>query len=262
LSQRLTKYPEAFDENQYIRWHEQRYPQDIPLKSSIENFRISLPEKFGPYLEKIKKLFQDSRDELEKNFGRIQIPLLDENVDIKDADNPNLFKQDRSILNKLWRKNREKENASLANIEDKIKDLVRTEIIVVSLDSAGKAARLFNSLFTKRSVIHLDEDFKRNFLSVHFESEMKPSTGYFAYHGSIKFSDSKEVEIQIYSSLMSSWRKLSHILYTQRRSIGKSRFQFDTVESRIISLGHLLHLAECELLRTTRSLVLQKPKRK
>ena len=78
---------------------------------------------------------------------------------------------------------------------------------------------------------------------------MKMASGYFAYHGIIEFNSGITIEVQIYSSLMSSWSKLSHKLYEKARIRTKNKeLDFGTTETRLISLGHLLHLAECELL--------------
>jgi ppGpp synthetase/RelA/SpoT-type nucleotidyltranferase len=79
---------------------------------------------------------------------------------------------------------------------------------------------------------------------------MKMASGYFAYHGQVDFASGLIIEIQIYSSLMKSWRKLSHKLYEKARVRTKAKqLDYGTTETRLISLGHLLHLAECELTR-------------
>lgn len=75
------------------------------------------------------------------------------------------------------------------------------------------------------------------------------ASGYFAYHGLIKFKSGLLVELQIYSSLTNNWRKLSHKLYEKVRLNPKKNIDFGTSEARLISLGHLFHLVECELKR-------------
>jgi ppGpp synthetase/RelA/SpoT-type nucleotidyltranferase len=78
---------------------------------------------------------------------------------------------------------------------------------------------------------------------------MKMASGYFAYHGLIRFSSGHVVEVQIYSALMSEWRKLSHLLYERVRVEPITQHEFGSKETRLISLGHALHLAECEIQR-------------
>ena len=46
---------------------------------------------------------------------------------------------------------------------------------------------------------------------------------------------------------MMQWRKLSHALYELARVKPIEKHEFNSKESRLISLGHLLHLAECQL---------------
>ena len=72
-------------------------------------------------------------------------------------------------------------------------------------------------------------------------------SGYFAYHGLVHFRNGLVVEVQIHSDLMKQWRKLSHALYELARAELIRTYEFNSKESRLISLGHLLHLAECQL---------------
>lgn len=76
---------------------------------------------------------------------------------------------------------------------------------------------------------------------------MKMESGYFAYHGEVCFKGGLIVEVQIYSELMRQWRRRSHVYYERARVEGKQKHEFDSKESRLVSLGHLLHVAECEL---------------
>jgi ppGpp synthetase/RelA/SpoT-type nucleotidyltranferase len=89
--------------------------------------------------------------------------------------------------------------------------------------------------------------FNGSIASIHFGPEMKMESGYFAYHGLVRFKSGLVVEVQIYSELMRQWRRLSHSLYERARVEGIQKYEFNSKESRLISLGHLLHLAECQL---------------
>jgi ppGpp synthetase/RelA/SpoT-type nucleotidyltranferase len=94
--------------------------------------------------------------------------------------------------------------------------------------------------------------FDGSIASIRFAPEMKMESGYFAYHGLVHFRSGLVVEVQIYSELMRQWRKLSHRLYERARVEGKQTHEFNSKESRLSSLGHLLHLAECELQQLAR----------
>ena len=47
-------------------------------------------------------------------------------------------------------------------------------------------------------------------------------SGYFAYHGEVRFRTGLIVEVQIYSELMRQWRRLSHVHYERRESRGQA----------------------------------------
>jgi hypothetical protein len=51
------------------------------------------------------------------------------------------------------------------------------------------------------------------------------------------------------AAIMSEWRRISHMLYEQVRVKPIEHHEFGSKESRLISLGHMLHLAECEIQR-------------
>ncbi|MEO6812183.1 MAG: hypothetical protein ABI353_24000 [Isosphaeraceae bacterium] len=158
-----------------------------------------------------------------------------------------LFKPSSSIINKLWRKNQHAPIVHLGNISEHITDLVRTDISATTLSSAEFLANRMNALPV---IIHGPEvraEFDITIQTIRFEPEMKMESGYFAYHGLVRFKTGLVIEVQIYSDLIRQWRKLSHRLYEQARIEPIHKHEFNSKESRLISLGHLLHLAECQL---------------
>jgi ppGpp synthetase/RelA/SpoT-type nucleotidyltranferase len=89
---------------------------------------------------------------------------------------------------------------------------------------------------------------------IRIDEEAKPSSGYFAYHCQVTLDGGNTVEVQIYSSISEAWRSISHRLYEKSR-IGVSPYLAPgSSEARLISLGHLLHLAENELDRLMREI--------
>ncbi|HCD2293916.1 TPA: hypothetical protein NBK09_005315, partial [Klebsiella pneumoniae] len=89
------------------------------------------------------------------------------------------------------------------------------------------------------------DDFS-NIREIKVEQEAKMASGYFAYHADVIYNDGIHVEIQIYSQLNEVWRGLSHKLYEKTRLQQDVEYGHGTSASRLVSLGHLLHLAECE----------------
>lgn len=253
------KYPNTYDKFEYIAWHEAKFKRDKGLEQKLEQFRNELMDIAQTDLEFISNIIQ-SVVSIASNEFKIQhgtaleadLPLVKVLIG-KRTTNPEfdlLFKSVDSIINKLWRKNKQGDEVQLSNIQEHIIDLVRTEIITPTLDSCkflAERLQAHNIYFPDKKQ---EREFKEKVTSILFEPEMKMASGYFAYHGQVKFKSGLVIEVQIYSSLMKSWRKLSHKLYEKVRVRTKTKqLDYGTTETRLISLGHLLHLAECELTR-------------
>lgn len=258
------KYPNKYDKFEYIAWHETKFKNDKGLEHKLEEFRTQLKVNSQSDLEFISNIIQ-SVVSIASNEFRIQhgsaleadLPLMKILID-KRKSNPEfdlLFKSVDSIINKLWRKNKQGDEVQLSNIQEHITDLVRTEIITPTLDSCqflAERLQRHNIYFPDKKQ---EREFKEKVKGISFEPEMKMASGYFAYHGQVEFSSGLIIEVQIYSSLMKSWRKLSHKLYEKARVRTKvKQLDYGTSETRLISLGHLLHLAECELTRLDKEL--------
>lgn len=258
------KYPNKYDKFEYIAWHEAKFKDDLGLEQKLEQFRTQLKDKAQTDLEFISNVIQ-SVVSIASNEFRIQhgsaleadLPLIRILIG-KRTSNPEfdlLFKSVDSIINKLWRKNKQGDEVQLSNIQEHITDLVRTEIITPTLDSCqflAERLQRHNIYFPDKKQ---EREFKEKVKSILFEPEMKMASGYFAYHGQVEFSSGLTIEVQIYSSLMKSWRKLSHKLYEKARvRTREKQLDYGTTETRMISLGHLLHLAECELTRLDKEL--------
>lgn len=251
-------FPETYDQDRYIDWHEKEFSTDINLKEKLGDFRNQLKTDSEKELDLtanvINSLIATFKKQNDLN-SHIDFPLIEiltkRNINSKNYDE--LYKSTASIINKLWRKNKDNtSNINLSNLKDHINDLIRTEIVTPTLEIAKNLSTWIN--FNKANLAdyinnqEVKKDFLANIKSISFEPEMKMATGYFAYHGSVIFTSNNQLEIQIYSNLMRSWRKLSHKLYENNRiKNNKEKLDYGTNESKLISLGHLLHLAECQL---------------
>jgi len=252
--------PTPFSVDEYARWHNAVVKGDSPVLDRLNALRDELMVKARPDLDFLYQLltymFTYARNEYRRARGQeatYQTPLSEAlPTGPSGAPSPRygaLFKSVPAIVNKMWRKADDKPTVTLANILQSITDLVRTDVYTETLDGAQFLAYRLNDLPGLLYNDDLKNQFPDRIVSISFEPEMKMASGYFAYHGLIHFNSGCVVEIQIYSALMSEWRKLSHQLYERVRLQPIPKHEFASPESRLISLGHALHLAECEIMR-------------
>jgi ppGpp synthetase/RelA/SpoT-type nucleotidyltranferase len=252
--------PTPFSLEGYVKWHDAAVAADRPVLDRITTLREQMMVKALPDLEFLSQLltymFTYARREYRHARGQeanYQTPLLEAlRTSPSGAPSPgydDLFKSVRSIAEKMWRKADDEPAVTLSNILQSITDLIRTDVRTETLDGAQFLAYRMNDL----PGLLYDEELKSRYAdrveSVSFEPEMKMASGYFAYHGLVRFKSAYVVEVQIYSALMSEWRKLSHQLYERVRLEPVAKHEFASPEARLISLGHALHLAECEIMR-------------
>jgi len=243
-------YPQSYDKEKYISWHVKNF-KDNNLEKNIDNLMKNLKEKAHDNLELLDYVLKYHFKYCKNEYGKqknipinYETPLMDSLINGSYDD---LFKSKESILNKLWRKNKNNQNVNLTNIKRKITDLVRTEVIAPTLDSAKFLAEHLESIGSNIYNKKLAKKCANKIRKICFEPEMKMESGYFAYHVLIYFKNDIVVELQIYSALMKEWRRLSHKIYEESRGIDEINYKYGTKESKLISLGHLLHLAECQL---------------
>jgi ppGpp synthetase/RelA/SpoT-type nucleotidyltranferase len=250
-------YPEKYNKEQYIAWHESNFADDSNLEKKIDDLRVKFKTELKEDLEFIAELLYylipSSQKEYKIHYEtefEYTIPLRNSLSDKAGKKYDLIFKSTDSIINKLWRKNKEESSVNLTNLKNELTDLVRTEITCTTLASCRFVSkRLELKNINLPNDYHLKEKLDAKIIAIEFEPEMKMASGYFAYHGLIKMKNGITIEVQVYSSLMANWRKLSHKLYEKIRLSPIEKHDFGTSESRLVSLGHLLHLAECEVER-------------
>lgn len=236
------EFPKKYDAREYVKWHHSQEPKDIDLSLKLELLRDELRNESKDDINLLNEIFKYFSEYSIKEYkstknGNITFQLP-KNVD---------FKTITSIYNKLWRSfKNNKLFIPFDDIRGKITDLIRTEIVGDTLAACKFLALKFN--IDNIDDKELKEKCKKKIKSIYFEPEMKMASGYFAYHILITFSDNIIIEVQIYSSIIMKWRELSHPLYEITR-VNQINTDFGSKESRLISLGHLFHLAECEIER-------------
>ena len=253
--------PRPFSPDSYTVWHELVFPADAPLAEKVTTLRAELAAGAREQLAALTQVLTYTADYSRTEYQQQAKTPTEYHVSLQDALTSKsgsaaydlLFKSTASIINKLWRKNgKDDPDHHLGNIRERITDLVRTDISATTLDSAAFLAQRMNLLPTIIYEPKARKAFTETIASVRFEPEMKMESGYFAYHGLVKFHNGLVVEVQIYSELMRQWRKLSHVLYEKARAEELKKHEFNSKETRLISLGHLLHLAECQLQQLAR----------
>lgn len=249
-------FPEIYNKEAYIAWHENHFSKDKNLLDEIDKLRTELKTSLKDDLTFINELFYflipASQKDYKIHYGaefEFIIPLKKVLIEYPSNRYELLFKSTDSIINKLWRKNKINQSISLENIKTEITDLVRTEINCSTLTACSYVAQKLSLENISLPKSELKEKLEEKVENIEFEPEMKMASGYFAYHGIVKLKNGISIEVQIYSTLMGNWRKLSHKLYEKIRLSPISKHDYGTSESRLVSLGHLLHLAECEVER-------------
>jgi ppGpp synthetase/RelA/SpoT-type nucleotidyltranferase len=259
-------FPSKFDQAAYLRWHDARFPEDAPLKEKLTGYCAELRTRAPQaYLDAVAQLLSlmsshcaTEVDIYSKGLlSGAYTPILPTGKR-KNAYPDTMFKSVDSIIDKLWRKNRDAIStsdgyATLGNLSSHIHDLMRTSVVAPTFHHA----RIFAEHFKNWNKVIKDESAKKKHFSqireVHVDAEAKLQSGYFAYHCSVSFKDGHAVEVQVYSQLVEAWRRLSHHVYEQTRLGVTSKDAPDSAQTALVSLGHLLHIAETDLERLAES---------
>ncbi len=255
---------ESYDKQGYLKWHHTNVDMNVNFEEEIKKFRDELKRNSQTKLEVLGQLLSQIKSKTEPECklqskglmsGEFELPTkyLSEKSSPEEADL--LFKSTDSIIEKCWRKNaaRNCNYVGIDNINREINDLIRTSVISPTLSHAKMFAERLEAWKDFISSEDINTYFKE-IQEIIVDKEAKPDSGYFAYHCLIRFNDDISIEVQLYSQLSSAWRNISHKLYEKTRT-GSSAYSLPGApESRLISLGHLLHLAECELHRLTKDL--------
>lgn len=251
--------PQKFSVKGYNDWYNYQFKQNIILHDQVEKLRDELSQKLlKPFMRdgsetnqwyQLRTLVEDVSRELSNNEIKYEI-IPEELGSTPQLFSSNYVKPTPSIINKMWRITKKEDTLNtidLSNIKARMKDLVRFSIKTDSLKNSDLLAKEFHKIIDQKT----DKKFKYywdNILNnVWLDSEMKTQTGYFAYHFYFDLKIGIIVEMQIYSVLSDSWRTLSHKIYESVRDEIEIKYKFNDVHSRVISIGHLLYLADCEL---------------
>ncbi|WP_312165408.1 hypothetical protein [Massilia timonae] len=252
----MGSFPKVYNRDTYIDWHNRNIEPSKDIIVEIDKLLISLKDEQKTRLENLAQLLSriDSFNLLSRRSQKKDISDSQTDILLEKALRPEgydlLFKSSDSILDKLWRKNKERTPSNYVtseNIKNEIGDLIRTSVVTSTFEYAEQFA---NSVLIWESLIkefNLDQAAYADIEKIESQEEAKMQNGYFAYHLNIRYSDGIRIEVQIYSRLSQIWRHLSHRLYERVRLGNDVSWGHGTAASRLVSLGHLLHLAECEV---------------
>ena len=250
------KYPTKYSERAYVKWHEWCYPADAPLRARVDSRIRELKKRSRKSLEALGHLLSNLADHSQRECGITTKGLLVGEFDIpivKLLGAPgtygDIFKSVDSTIEKMWRSNgpvRPKHGFLRPhNLTSRMGDLVRTSVVAPTFYHARDFSRRLPAWRTHFKSPEIREHYS---LVGEFavDNEAKWANGYFAYHAQASFTRGLIVEIQVYSRMSSAWRVVSHHIYEKTRLGDKLPTELDSPESRFISLGHLLHLADCQ----------------
>jgi len=253
-----TKVPQAYDKELYASWHNSCIPEDADIIARLEKTREALKSSSSSSLAALSQLLTQIKAITEKECrvrfkgisqGQFLVPTSQFSEQPSNKGYDLLFKSSDSILEKLWRKNlrRSSNYASLSNLQLEITDLLRTSVVAPTLGHAHLFAERLESWLEIVDASDI-ETYLDEIDRVEVDMEAKLASGYFAYHIIVRVKSGLCIEVQIYSQLSEAWRSISHKLYETKRLKEESlTTRAGSAEARLVSLGHLLHLAECEL---------------
>jgi hypothetical protein len=150
----MSALPYPFDPETYARWHNAQYPADDPVLDNVKKLRADLVAGSRDQLTVLAQVLTYAVNYSLNEYQQTAKTSTGYHLSLSDALTPKpgatdydqLFKSTPSIINKLWRKNRDAPPAHLGNIQQHITDLVRTDISATTLDSAAFLARRMNAL--------------------------------------------------------------------------------------------------------------------
>jgi ppGpp synthetase/RelA/SpoT-type nucleotidyltranferase len=252
-----TEIPQDYDKELYAAWHNSCIPEDADIIARLGETREGMKSSASSSLAALSQLLTQIKAITEKECkvrfkgisqGQFVVPTSQFSEQPSNKGYDLLFKSSDSILEKLWRKNHRRSSnyASLSNLQLEITDLVRTSVVAPTLGHA----HLFAERLESWSDIIDASDIEKHLdtiVRVEVDMEAKLASGYFAYHGIVWVKSGLCIEVQIYSQLSEAWRGISHKLYETTRLKKGLTTRAGSAEARLVSLGHLLHLAECEL---------------
>ncbi len=247
----MANFPEKFDAEQYVQWHN-TVVEDVDLIFYLEQARNELKsnkerlEKLLTLLDSLNTVLIRAKQTNGEDISILKCEIMLEDQ-LKGDRYEEIFKSTGSIIDKLWRKNKDTENyVKTDNIKERLKDLVRSSVVVSSHKYASDFSNALKDWKRKFQINNIPLGNYNDITEITVEQEAKMASGYFAYHVDVIYEDGVHVELQIYSQLNEVWRKLSHKLYEKTRLNQDVAHGHGTSASRLVSLGHLLHLAECE----------------
>ncbi|HIF5688375.1 hypothetical protein [Vibrio parahaemolyticus] len=251
----MDNYPKEYSLASYSNWHDENLEKGKLIVEEVDSLLDELKSNNRDRLLKLADLLSriHSFHLLASRVKGEDVSDCETEIQLQDRLNQNydsLFKTRDSVLDKLWRKNkklRHEERITSETLKENFGDLVRTSIVTSTFTYAENLASSISLWRDLINELQIDASDYNDIESIDTQQEAKMDNGYFAYHLDVRYKDGLRVEVQIYSKLSEVWRHISHKLYEKIRLGEEVNWGHGAAASRIVSLGHLLHLAECEV---------------
>lgn len=249
-------FPPLYEKSSYADWHNKYIEPGGDIVQEVEAVLTQLKDSQRDRLHTLAELMSRVNSFLRlaqkfrgQDISDSKTEFLIEAA-LKSDDYEKLFKGVDSVLDKLWRKNKVRtpgEFVTSKTLHSEIGDLIRTSVVTSTFSYARDFSKSFSMWQDLAKELQLNSSLYEDIQSVQLQEESKMQNGYFAFHLDVRYCDGIRVEVQVYSRLSAVWRYLSHKLYEKVRLGEDVEWGHGTAASRMVSLGHLLHLAECEL---------------
>ena len=249
----MDNFPTNFNKEEYVLWHQSELEKGSNLIEAIELYinqqkeNVDRLKNLNALLDNLNTCLIRAKKTQGEDTSALDCEILLEQQ--LESNYDSIFKSTDSIIDKLWRKNKDCTEGNFIttdNLSSKIKDLIRSSVIVSTQSYAKDLSAALSDWKNKFEINDIPTDEYEDISEIIVEQEAKMASGYFAYHVDVVYKDGIHIELQIYSQLNNVWRNLSHKLYEKTRLNHDVTHGHGTVASRLVSLGHLLHLAECE----------------
>lgn len=143
----MPNFPEEFDSEQYVQWHRSTV-EDIDLIAYLDQTRDELKgnksrlEKLLTLLDSLNTVLIRAKQTNDEDTSILKCEIMLEDQ-LQGDRYEEIFKSTDSIIDKLWRKNKDTEDyVKTDNIKERLKDLVKVQLSLALINMPAISAKL------------------------------------------------------------------------------------------------------------------------